>query len=118
MRLENMFPAPVLPFIEWAQGRPLTAVCLLALVAAISLAVQRVIYRLWFHPLAAFPGPKAAAATTQWKAYLEVVLNKSFYHVLQELHAKYGTIWFTLSGIKRTDPTIHQATRSALDQMR
>ena len=87
-----MFPAPVLAFIEWALGRPLAAVCVLGLVAAISLAVQRVFYRLWFHPLAAFPGPWAAAATTQWRAFLDCVLTKSFFDVLEELHAKYGIL--------------------------
>jgi hypothetical protein len=64
---------------------------ILVLVAVTSLAFQRIFYRLWLHPLATFPGPSVGRITTQWKAYVECVLNRSFSHVLEELHAKYGT---------------------------
>jgi hypothetical protein len=86
-----MFPSPDLPFVHWAQGRPIATLCLLALTAILSIAFQRVFYRLWLHPLAAFRGPKAAALTVNWKAFVECVLNRSFTAVLEELHAEYGT---------------------------
>jgi hypothetical protein len=85
-----MFSWPVLPFAQLAQGRPLVAAGLLALTAILSIAFQRIFYRLWLHPLAAFRGPKAAALTVNWKAFVECVLNRSFTSVLEELHVKYG----------------------------
>lgn len=47
------------------------------------------IFNIFFHPLVAFPGPRAAAATTWYKTYQEVCLGKSWINVLHELHAKY-----------------------------
>ena len=52
----------------------------------------KVTRRLFFHPLSAFPGPKAAAATTLYKTYIELVLKKSIVIELKELHDKYGKI--------------------------
>ncbi|OBT92925.1 hypothetical protein VE01_08929 [Pseudogymnoascus verrucosus] len=47
---------------------------------------------LFCHPLAAFPGPKAAAFTAWYKTYQELYLGRSWIDVLQELHTKYGKI--------------------------
>ncbi|KFY93220.1 hypothetical protein V500_03833 [Pseudogymnoascus sp. VKM F-4518 (FW-2643)] len=47
---------------------------------------------LFFHPLAAFPGPRAAAFTAWYKTYQELFLGRSWIDVLQELHTKYGKI--------------------------
>jgi hypothetical protein len=92
-----MLPWPVLLFVHWAQGRPIATVCVLALTAGFSIAFQRIFYRLWLHPLAAFRGPKAAALTVKWKAFVECVLNRSFTTVLEELHVEYGTSCFYLT---------------------
>ena len=51
----------------------------------------RLVYRVFFHPLRAFPGPVAAKATTWWKKYIEVVKQESMTDVLFELHKEYGT---------------------------
>ena len=72
------------------QEPPAATVFTLCLIALLTWIVQRTIYRLYFHPLAKFPGPVAAAATTQWKAYIEVLLQKSFCHVLKDLHDQHG----------------------------
>ena len=92
-----MLPWPVLPFVHRAQEHPIATICLLALTAILSIAFQTIFYRLWLHPLAAFRGPKAAALTVKWKAFVECVLNRSFTTVLEELHVEYGTSCFHLT---------------------
>ncbi len=48
------------------------------------------IYRLYFHPLAAYPGPKLAALTPWYEFYYDVVLDGKFLFQRQKLHATYG----------------------------
>jgi hypothetical protein len=50
-----------------------------------------VIYRLYFHPLAAFPGPKYAAISRWHEFYYEVVKQGQFTFEVQKLHKRYGT---------------------------
>ena len=50
-----------------------------------------VVYRLYFHPLAAFPGPKYAAISRWHEFYYEVVKQGKFTFEVQKLHEKYGT---------------------------
>ena len=49
-----------------------------------------IIYRLYFHPLSRFPGPKLAASTSLFAAYYNLVLGGRFTRKLPELHGKYG----------------------------
>lgn len=65
----------------------LTALALLLLAYGVGL----VVYRLYFHPLAAFPGPRLAAATAWWEFYYDVVRDGELVFQLPRLHAKYGT---------------------------
>lgn len=74
-------------------------------VVAIGLVSAWVLHRavtglsnLFFHPLASFPGPRAAAFTAWYKTYQELFLGRSWIDVLQELHTKYGREWMSLSG--------------------
>lgn len=53
-------------------------------------AVLRAIYRIYFHPLSKFPGPKSYAATRI--PFFIAVLNGSRDRVYQDLHRKYGPI--------------------------
>ena len=63
----------------------LSLVCLLAAyVTALS------IYRLYFSPLARFPGPKLAAATLWYEFYYDVVKRGRYTWKIAELHAQYG----------------------------
>lgn len=48
------------------------------------------IHRLYFSPLAKFPGPRLAALSKFYEFYYEVVLQGQFTFHIQKLHKKYG----------------------------
>ena len=52
--------------------------------------IAKLLYNLPFHPLAKFPGPRLAAATSWWQTYLEVFQGESLSLTLLDLHAQYG----------------------------
>ncbi|KUJ20796.1 cytochrome P450 [Mollisia scopiformis] len=54
--------------------------------------VGLIIYRLYFHPLAKFPGPRIAAASLWYEFYYDVVLRGKFIWRIQEMHKQYGPI--------------------------
>ena len=49
------------------------------------------VYRLCFHPLARFPGPKLAGLSKWYEFYYEIVRKGQFTLQIDELHRKYGT---------------------------
>ncbi|VUC26000.1 unnamed protein product [Clonostachys rosea] len=49
-------------------------------------------YRLTFHPLAGFPGPRCAAATYAYEFWFDVVLWGRYTHEIKRLHERYGPI--------------------------
>ncbi|KAK4109141.1 cytochrome P450 [Canariomyces notabilis] len=51
-----------------------------------------VVYRLWFSPLAGFPGPKLAAATGWYEFYYQYWLNGQYIFEIEKMHKKYGPI--------------------------
>ncbi|PPJ56476.1 hypothetical protein CBER1_07631 [Cercospora berteroae] len=55
-------------------------------------ATQRIIYRLYFHPLAGFPGPKIAAFTRAYEFYYGVFLSGDYTFAIKEMHQRYGPI--------------------------
>lgn len=48
------------------------------------------IHRLFFHPLARFPGPKLAAVSRWYEAYYDVICDGQYTFKIAELHKKYG----------------------------
>ena len=69
---------------SFKQGVFITAASLLLF------AVQRVIYNVYFHPLAHFPGPRGAACTIWWLAYQEFCGRDSLSTMRHKLHEQYG----------------------------
>ena len=55
--------------------------------------VALVVYRLYFHPLARFPGPKYAAISRWHEFYYEVVKQGQYTFKIQELHKQYGLVF-------------------------
>ncbi|PWY71783.1 cytochrome P450 [Aspergillus sclerotioniger CBS 115572] len=51
-----------------------------------------VIYRLFFHPLHNFPGPKVAAISGLYEFYFDVVKDGSYLWQIEKMHLKYGPI--------------------------
>jgi hypothetical protein len=52
------------------------------------------IYRLYFSPLAAYPGPKLAALSNWYEFYYDVICQGQFTFKIQELHKQYGMVAF------------------------
>jgi hypothetical protein len=60
-------------------------------VLAISCLIALAIYRLYFHPLAKFPGPKLAALTRGYEFYYDVIKCGMYLKKIEKLHEKYGS---------------------------
>ncbi|KAK7510590.1 cytochrome P450 monooxygenase-like protein [Phyllosticta citriasiana] len=71
---------------------PFPTLLLTSAAIALTWVAWRAVYNIYFHPLARFPGPKLAAATRYWKAWVECFQAKSFVHELEKLHARYGKV--------------------------
>ncbi|OCK79946.1 cytochrome P450 [Lepidopterella palustris CBS 459.81] len=63
-----------------------------AFVVWIAYLIGLAIYRLWFSPIAKFPGPKLAALTSWYECYLDVFAKGQFTFNIQDMHKKYGPI--------------------------
>jgi hypothetical protein len=53
-------------------------------------ALGLLVYRLYLHPLAKFPGPKLAAVTSFYEGYFEIVLKGQYSRQISKLHDEYG----------------------------
>ena len=63
-----------------------------AIIALASYIVYGALYRLFFSPIASFPGPRLAALTLWYEFYYDVVKQGRYSWKIAELHKKYGPI--------------------------
>ncbi|KAL4903790.1 hypothetical protein BDW74DRAFT_168672 [Aspergillus multicolor] len=69
-----------------------TFILLLFSVAGLVFTLWCVVYNLFWHPLAGYPGPLLARVTRLYKAYVELLGRGCLVHKLEELHAVYGDV--------------------------
>ena len=72
-----------------ATARPL--IWLGAVLALLLAVLFKYVYRLTLHPLAHFPGPRLAAATNLYGAYIDLGTSNSYTKSFPALHEQYGT---------------------------
>ena len=65
---------------------------ILSLCALVIYSVSTVVYRLYFHPLAKFPGPKIAAATRWCEFYYDVAKKGHLIWEIEKWHQQYGRL--------------------------
>ncbi|KAJ5758602.1 cytochrome P450 [Penicillium odoratum] len=73
----------------------MTSILVLSVIWSLALYIATVlIYRLYFHPLAKFPGTKLAAATGLYEAYHDILVapGGQFMYEIQRMHKKYGPV--------------------------
>ena len=63
-----------------------------ATIITLSYTIYGLIWRLFFSPLAKYPGPKLAAATRWYEFYYDVLKRNRFSWEIQRLHDLYGRI--------------------------
>ncbi|KAL3472255.1 cytochrome P450 [Aspergillus californicus] len=68
------------------------AVIVGAVLALLTYLVYRVVDTFYWHPLSRFPGPRLAALSRLYRAYIDCSPSKSFVHTLGQLHEQYGDI--------------------------
>ncbi len=67
------------------------------LLGLVAFQIAKYIYRLTFHPLAQFPGPRLAALTNLYGAFYDLSETRSYIKEMPALHEKYGILLFNLS---------------------
>ena len=60
------------------------------IVILLSYIAYGIVWRLYFSPIAEFPGPKLAAISMLYEIYHEIVLGGKYTFKIKELHEKYG----------------------------
>ena len=65
-------------------------VALVSLASCLAYGIGLVVYRLYFHPLAKFPGPKLTAATHWYECYQDIYLRGRYIWQIEKWHEQYG----------------------------
>ena len=68
------------------------SLCTFSLAVVLAYGISLIVYRLFFHPLAKFPGSKWAAATGWYEFYFDVLKKPggAFMYEIEKMHEKYG----------------------------
>ncbi|KAK0735927.1 cytochrome P450 [Schizothecium vesticola] len=82
---------------------------LYAFQALVLYVVSTVVYRCLFHPLAGIPGPFVPSVTRLYIWYWNVIKDGKFYLQLDELHARYGPVIYSVGGRFYKDPGFYDA---------
>lgn len=86
---------------------------LLAAVAVLGLSafyvVSLVIQRLFFSPIAKFPGPKLAAATSWYELYYDVIHKGKYLFEIEKMHDLYGM--YSLAFLPVNNSTAQESLR-------
>ena len=71
---------------------PMFSECALLLGIVFLSSLTLVVYRLFFHPLAQFPGPRLTAATKWYEFYFDIIKRPGglFMHEIERMHKIYG----------------------------
>ena len=56
----------------------------------LSYALITIVHRLYFSPLANFPGPKIAAVTGWYEFYFDIVKRGKYIYKIEKMHHRYG----------------------------
>ncbi|KAI0047712.1 putative P450 monooxygenase [Auriscalpium vulgare] len=71
---------------------PVTHIFLLGIIGTFAWCTWCVAYNLYVHPLSTFPGPRGAAATKLWLAYMEIYKGISLHDIRLQMHQRYGDV--------------------------
>ncbi|KAJ4353268.1 uncharacterized protein N0V89_004995 [Didymosphaeria variabile] len=63
-----------------------------SLVTYLLYSLWRLVYNVYFHPLAKFPGPWWAGATSYAEAYFDIIKGGLYFAEVEAMHAHYGPI--------------------------
>ncbi len=85
---------------------------------AILYSISLLIYRLYLHPLAKFPGPKLAAATGWYETYHDLKNpGGQFMYRLHKLHKTYGRIKVRMLYLRRLREVLGPIVRLSPDEV-
>lgn len=78
------------PLAEAVDSNPYVTLLATFILVSSVYGLALAIYRLTFHPLAKFPGPKIAAATGWYEFYYDVIKRGQYVFEIEKMHQVYG----------------------------